>query len=360
MLATASEKEFADFLNILQNLSMYNDENGKKLLLNIVAAQSPLSGEYKYDPKDVTTLKRVLNLVHIVAPLLSSLKQNGPFFKFLTVDVMPRIEELEDQLRLDVLRSVSVESASASAPDARQAIGVIYQKLMDNIPLKQADSTTEPELNFSYLECYLYSFHQLAQKVPGILNSICGIKIVTGQPGDDMRDYSEKRNNMVQRLQYLEQRCSTYKKALIEVLKKNREAEAASENNAAEQSGEKSEEEPAKPTISTEQAQSTMRIIKNLLKMSGMLSKKQPVFCKSDSIYLSWIEYQGKKRTAPSSDDQPAEKRQRKHYSHEKEQQQRRPSGSSSRGSQRGGSRGGRGGRGGRGRGGFRGGRRNN
>ncbi len=39
-----------------------------------------------------------------------------------------------------------------------------------------------------------------------------------------------------------------------------------------------------------------MRIIKNILKLSSELSKKQATFLKPEEFYLSWVEYKGKKR----------------------------------------------------------------
>lgn len=77
---------------------------------------------------------------------------------------------------------------------------------------------TGEEMNFTYVECLLYTFHHLSNKVsetfillqnysltihpflignltrqaPNATNSLCGYKIVTGQPSDRLgEDFSE-------------------------------------------------------------------------------------------------------------------------------------------------------------------------
>lgn len=85
---------------------------------------------------------------------------------------------------------------------------------------------TAEEMNFTYVECLLFTFHHLASKVfiadslrfpynltwhlkvliscvkqaPNASNSLCGYKIVTGQPSDRLgEDFSEQYKDFTER-----------------------------------------------------------------------------------------------------------------------------------------------------------------
>ncbi|KAI7998314.1 Apoptosis inhibitor 5-like protein API5 [Camellia lanceoleosa] len=58
------------------------------------------------------------------------------------------------------------------------------------------------EINFTFIECLLYIFHHLAHKTPNATNSLCGYKIVMGQPSDRLgEDFSEYYKDFTERVQ---------------------------------------------------------------------------------------------------------------------------------------------------------------
>ncbi|KAI3748639.1 hypothetical protein L6452_11878 [Arctium lappa] len=60
---------------------------------------------------------------------------------------------------------------------------------------------TGEEMNFTYVECLLYTFHHLANKAPNATNNLCGYKIVTGQPSDRLgEDFTEFYKDFTERL----------------------------------------------------------------------------------------------------------------------------------------------------------------
>ncbi|KAK8593932.1 hypothetical protein V6N12_046005 [Hibiscus sabdariffa] len=64
---------------------------------------------------------------------------------------------------------------------------------------------TGEETNFTYVECLLFSFHHLAHKAPNATNSLCGYKIVTGQPSDRLgEDFSECYKEFTERSSHAE------------------------------------------------------------------------------------------------------------------------------------------------------------
>lgn len=54
------------------------------------------------------------------------------------------------------------------------------------MPRKPDEGAAKPNINFSYLECLLYSLHALAARAPTALNPLFGFRITTGQPSDDV------------------------------------------------------------------------------------------------------------------------------------------------------------------------------
>ena len=58
----------------------------------------------------------------------------------------------------------------------------------------------------TYVECLLYAFHHLAHKAQNATNSLCGYKIVTGQPSDRLgEDFSELYKDFTEGLSNVEE-----------------------------------------------------------------------------------------------------------------------------------------------------------
>ncbi len=310
LLADCSEEEHGKFLNILNGIIKYEDAEGAKKFVQVVADSSPLKENDEFDPTKPQKLTKVLSEMAIILPHLPKTNSNQPYFNFIAQKVLPHFSALDDKVRNQVLRSMAVSSPFTPGSDARASLPFVYQLLVDGIPLPTGD--TKPELNFSYLECILYTFHQLAQKVPGALNKICGIKIITGQPYDDMGDYKQKREDMITRLNYLETQSSAYLQR-VNALKKV----------AAEKKKEESETEKKQVLLDTKQADFTKRVIQNLQKMSHPLSakgNKQPNFLPPKAVDLSWItkavkpNSQGTKRGPEQSSEEPPKKKVKELY----------------------------------------------
>jgi hypothetical protein len=69
--------------------------------------------------------------------------------------------QLPEDKKLDLLRNLAESSPFTTAQDARSILPSIVTLLKKFIPRKK----TGDEITFAYVECLLYTFHQLAHKV---------------------------------------------------------------------------------------------------------------------------------------------------------------------------------------------------
>ncbi|KAL0485066.1 hypothetical protein AKO1_011802 [Acrasis kona] len=313
-----SKKKDESFLQVLKNMDMFKTENGRRNFINMVTQSSVLSHNQDFTPEaDGDKLEAALSEINNIGDGFEKSNTNAPYFNFLIQKVIqPHFDVLDDKTRVQVLRAAAYLSPYTSASDARNALPITYQHLMLNIPMPQASSgDKKPEINFSYLECLLYTFHQLGQKVPGALNKVCGIKIVTGQPQDDMGDYSDKRSEMISKLRYLEEQSKVYRQR-VEALKRAAKATAkkeesqpssvtaSSDDPTTAHAATKSEETKQEQVIDAKQVESTRRVVYNLEKLAENLSRaNKPVFLRPDQITLSWKDRVFKKdnTNAPSA-----------------------------------------------------------
>jgi hypothetical protein len=351
LLSDCSEEEYGKFLKMLNQLALYEDAEGAKKFVQVVMDASPLKQSQEFNPTELVKLNKVLSEMNTVQTHFEKTNTNQPFFNFLVHQVLPHFSSLDDRVRLQILRQIAIASPYTPGTDARNALPIIYQHLVDGIPLSTGSSETKPEINFSYLECILYSFHQLAQKAPGALNKVCGIKIVTGQPYDDMGDYTEKRRDMIARLQYLENQSREYLKRVNE-LKKAAQKPKEGETKTEETDGDKQTQQAL---LDEKQAEFTRKVISNLERMSRNLSSNKHTFLTPRQVDLSWRPRGGKKpetatssgqatkRGAPPSEDQPPTKKTRELYKTPSQRGESRETTTDS--GKRGGRRGGRGGR---------------
>lgn len=178
------------------------------------------------------------------------------------------------------------------------------------MPLKPAGDE-QADINFSYVESMLYIFHQMADKAPGALNPVCGIKIITGQPQDfDMNDYPEKRKDLNDRLTFLDSESHRIQKII--------------QTNAAPAAGDTPQQRQEKKKTN----EFRLLLITNIIRLTKSMLKTTPTFIKD--IRLSWLKKstdkpaatvasvtvtESKKRPATEqASGEPAKKKQRQVY----------------------------------------------
>uniref|UniRef100_A0A8C4VD03 Apoptosis inhibitor 5 n=1 Tax=Falco tinnunculus TaxID=100819 RepID=A0A8C4VD03_FALTI len=147
VLEDVTGEEFVLFMKILSGLKSLQTVSGRQQLVELVAEQADL--EQTFNPSDPDCVDRLLQCTRQAVPLFSVLKLLAEMSSFCG-----DMEKLESNLKK------------------------LFDKLLEYMPLPPEEAENgenagneEPKLQFSYVECLLYSFHQLGRKLPDFLTA---------------------------------------------------------------------------------------------------------------------------------------------------------------------------------------------
>ncbi|GMN43624.1 hypothetical protein TIFTF001_012829 [Ficus carica] len=248
--------EFRMFMDFLKSLSIFGEKappERMKELIGIIEGQADLDAQF--DVSDADHIDRLISCLYMALPFV----------------VLP------EERKLDLLKALAEVSPYTTPQDSRQILPSIVQLLKKYMPPRK----TGEEMNFTYVECLLYTFHHLAHKVPNATNSLCGYKIVTGQPSDRLgEDFSEQYKDLTERLSNVEDLTRATMKKLTQGMAEHNKAMAAAKSDEA------------KGTVKTQKQNTTtgLRTCNNILAMTKPLHGKTPAFIGDKSINLSWKE----------------------------------------------------------------------
>jgi len=207
------------------------------------------------------------------------------FVNYLNKHILPVFDKLPEERKIDLLKNLAECSSYVTPQDSRQLLPSIVQLLKKHMVRRKLE-----EMNFTYIECLLYIFHHLAHKTPNATNSLCGYKIVTGQPSDRLgEDFSENHKDFTERLRTVDDLAKAMVKKLTQGMAEQNKAMAAA----------KTDEE--KNITKKQKLNSTigLRTCNNILAMIQSLHSKSPSFIGDHKINLSWKE--AVKPAAPST-----------------------------------------------------------
>ncbi|KAG0502492.1 hypothetical protein HPP92_002564 [Vanilla planifolia] len=269
--------EFKMFVDFLNSFSIFGDKAPSERiqeLIEIIEGQADLDAQFNV--LDVDHIDRMISCMFMALPFFSRGASSSRFLVYFNKHIIPVFDKLPEERKLDFLKSLAGCSPYASAQDSRQLLPSIVELLKRYMPQRKMEET-----NFNYVECLLYTFHHLAHKTPNSTNSLCGYKIVTGQPSDRLgEDFSDINKDFTDRLSSTEE--------IVRVAMKKLTKGMADHNKAM--SAAKSEEEKTK--LKAEQQKTTMalRICNNILAMTQPLHSKSPSFIGDNKINPSWTE----------------------------------------------------------------------
>ncbi|KAL9647754.1 hypothetical protein ABK040_015242 [Willaertia magna] len=282
--AVAEKKieQFRLFLSILSRLKMFRQDGSK--WMNFLRSHSPLAVENTENNLNLANrddkfkLKKFIAFLRAAKGGMKTVKDNHPYFNYLVsvgvnqLDQLKSGENKDEDLALEIVRIMAEIADFCSESTARNYLKMVYEGFMKEIPTTTATTSesSSPSLNFSHIECFLYTFHQLAKKAPGALNETCGIKIVTGQPSDNLADFSKLREEMIQKLKTLETTTKPYLDKLNTYIKKLKE-----------------DKEKNRDEIRTQNQ--TRDCLDNIIQMTRALKKKTPDFIGYETLTPSWI-----------------------------------------------------------------------
>ncbi|WZZ39789.1 hypothetical protein YC2023_036048 [Brassica napus] len=318
--------EFKMFMDFLTSLSIFGakaPQERMQELVEIIEGQADLDAQF--DVSDTDHIDRLISCLQLALPFFavriqigsaSRMNFTGCFANFvLFLSERCSNQQLPEERKLDLLKALADISPYTTAQEARQMLPSIVQLLkvptlsaIIHLPTKYMPAKkTGEEMNFTYVECLLYAFHHLAHKVPNATNSLCGYKIVTGQPSDRLgEDFSELNKDFTERLTTVEDLTKTTMKKLTQGMTEHNKAMSAA----------KTDEEKASVvstltcnffllswwylllelmhrTLQKTKKQNTttgLRTCNNILAMTKPLHAKVPSFIGDTNINLSWKE----------------------------------------------------------------------
>jgi hypothetical protein len=205
--------EFKLFMDFLRSLSIFGDSAPRESfqeLIEIIQAQADLDAQFNVS--DIDHIERWTSCMYMALPIFMRGGSSSKFLNYFVKQIVPVFDKIPEEKKLDLLKTVAASSPYATAQDARQLLPPVVQLLKKYMPGKKVE-----DINHNYVECLMYIFHHLAHKTPNTTNSLCGYKIVTGQPSDRLgEDFSEHYKDFTERLTGTEETVRAVSKRLTQ------------------------------------------------------------------------------------------------------------------------------------------------
>ncbi|XP_076921588.1 apoptosis inhibitor 5-like protein API5 isoform X2 [Bidens hawaiensis] len=270
--------EFKMFMDFLKSLNIFGDKAPTERiqeLIEIIESQADLDAQF--DVSDGDHIDRLISCLYMALPFFLRGASSSKFINYLNKNIIPIFDKLPEERKVDLLKNLAECSPYSTPQDSRHILPSIVQLLKKYMPARK----TGEEMNFTYVECLLYTFHHLANKAPNATNSLCGYKIVTGQPSDRLgEDFSEFYKDFTERLKCVEELAKATMKKLTQGMAQQNKTMATAI----------SDEEKANIKTQKQNATTGLRTCNNILAMTQPLHSKSPSFIGDKRINLSWKE----------------------------------------------------------------------
>ncbi|KAL0353018.1 UNVERIFIED_CONTAM: Apoptosis inhibitor 5-like protein API5 [Sesamum angustifolium] len=270
--------EFKMFMDFLKSLGMFGEKAPRERiqeLIEIVESQADLDAQFNVTDGD--HIDRLISCLFMALPFFERGASNSKFFNYLNKHIFPVFDKLPEERKVDLLKNLAESSPYTSPQDSRQVLPAVVLLLKKTMPRRKAGE----EMNFTYVECLLYAFHHLAHKAPNATNSLCGYKIVTGQPSDRLgEDFSDQYKDFSERLNCVEDLARATMKKLTQGMVEHSKALAAAVSDEAK----------ASIKIQKQNTTTGLRTCNNILVMMQPLHSKTPSFIGDKRVDLSWKE----------------------------------------------------------------------
>ncbi|KAF1637280.1 Apoptosis inhibitor 5, partial [Eudyptes filholi] len=182
VLEDVTGEEFVLFMKILSGLKSLQTVSGRQQLVELVAEQADL--EQTFNPSDPDCVDRLLQCTRQAVPLFSKNVHSTKFVTYFCEHVLPNLSSLTTpveglDIQLEVLKLLAEMSSFCGDMEKLESnLKKLFDKLLEYMPLPPEEAENgenagneEPKLQFSYVECLLYSFHQLGRKLPDFLTA---------------------------------------------------------------------------------------------------------------------------------------------------------------------------------------------
>ncbi|KAI4876420.1 hypothetical protein NFI96_012136, partial [Prochilodus magdalenae] len=179
VLEDVTGEEFVLLMRVLSALKYLQTVSGRQQLVELVVEQAFL--EQALNPADTDSVDRLLQCTRQALPLFSKNVHSTRFVTYFCEHVLPNLSMLtspvaELDIQLEVLKLLAEMSPYCGDMDKLEPnLMMLFEKLLEFMPLPPEEEngenavSEEPKLQFSYVECLLFSFHQLGKKLPDFL-----------------------------------------------------------------------------------------------------------------------------------------------------------------------------------------------
>jgi len=207
---SVTAEEFPRLMAILQYTFLPKSVAGQLEIANMVMAMADLDADAEFDYNSVELTDRLIQCATHVIPYFSNQVKSTAFCEYLVVKVLPHYYQLPDLPGLDTRNQLCKLTAElavhiGSLKDPKTAAKNVFDRLIDYMPLPPATedgSLVEvPNLEFTKVECLMFTFHQIGKQAEGFLTS----------DEERLKDFRS-------RLQYLARGVQGYIKKLKEFL----------------------------------------------------------------------------------------------------------------------------------------------
>jgi len=184
VLQDVTGEEFILFMKILSGLSVCTTVQGRKQLVEIVEEQADL--DQAFDASDPDSLDRLMQCVKQASLFFSKNVSSAKFVSFIATQVLPVLDQVKPappvegsptpDVVLEILKTLAelvVNCGTLEKP--KDKVSPVYDKLIEYMPLPPEgegegdQQMADLKLNFSYVECLMFTFHGLGKLCPEFL-----------------------------------------------------------------------------------------------------------------------------------------------------------------------------------------------
>lgn len=179
VLEDVTGEEFVLLMRVVSGLKNMQTVSGRQQLVELVMEQAFL--EQALNPAEADNVDRLLQCTRQALQLFSKNVHSTRFVTYFCEHVLPNLSLLtspvpELDIQLEVLKLLAEMSPYCGDMDKLESnLMMMFEKLLEFMPPPPEEENgentgnEEPKLQFSYVECLLYSFHQLGKKLPDFL-----------------------------------------------------------------------------------------------------------------------------------------------------------------------------------------------
>ncbi|XP_050298847.1 apoptosis inhibitor 5 [Anthonomus grandis grandis] len=177
IIQDCTSEEFIIIMQFLLKSNLSKTLQGQQELINTVAEKIELKEKFEPTEEGTDNVSRLILCVDCILPLFSATLESTQFVIYYCTQVLPNLEKIRnikdsEKLQLKLLRQLALLSVHCgNVENITEIVQSVFDKLKEYMPLppEDVDLNNVPQLDFTSVECLLYTFHRLTRKIPEFL-----------------------------------------------------------------------------------------------------------------------------------------------------------------------------------------------